>query len=113
MLRRLMLRLDPRASSPTRAEGGLADWSASSTLASSEQVSGRRSRSYHPTEQNPCNSSEQAWHRVRTATRGACSLIGPGTTRLNRNIDQSAITHHPARAGGEFFATPTTSPHRR
>jgi hypothetical protein len=32
---------------------------------------------------------------------------------LNQSIDQSAITPHPARAGGEFFAAPATGPHRR
>jgi len=32
---------------------------------------------------------------------------------LNQGIDQSAITPHPVRTGGEFFAAPTSGPHRR
>ena len=33
--------------------------------------------------------------------------------RLTDGIDQSAITPHPARTGGEFFTSPATGPHRR
>ena len=46
-------------------------------------------------------------------TRGLV-VVAPGSgRRLTEGIDQSAITPHPARSGGEFFTAPVMGPHRR